>query len=180
MRVLKNIVSQLHVYIVWLILSAVLWGFVFNIVTDAPAAKKLVLFAEVESCRDRELSAELEKHRPEGIRLVQAHSFDYAMFDEQGLLSADFYIVPAASVESYRDSFRALDPAKFSAEGLRLLELDGQPCGILVWDGEKGSAASYLDYGEGEYYLFLGANSLHAGERDDAAYELLGELLRLP
>ena len=102
------------------------------------------------------------------------------MFDEQGLLSADFYIVPAASVESYRDSFRALDPAKISAEGLRLLELDGQPCGILVWDGEKGSAASYLDYGEGEYYLFLGANSLHAGERDDAAYELLGELLRLP
>ena len=61
-----------------------------------------------------------------------------------------------------------------------LLELDGQPCGILVWDGEKGSAADYLDYGEGEYYLFLGANSLHAGEKDDAAYELLGEILQLP
>ena len=45
MRVLKNILGQLHVYVVWLILSAVLWGFVFNFVTDAPAEKKLVLFA---------------------------------------------------------------------------------------------------------------------------------------
>ena len=180
MRVLKNIVSQLHVYVVWLILSVVLWGFVFNILTDAPAAKKLVLFAEVESPRDRELSAELEEHRPEGIRLIQVHSFDYAMFDEQGLLNADFYIVSAASAEEYRASFRPLDTEKFSADGLTLLELDGQPCGILVWDGEKGSAAAYLDYGEGEYYLFLGANSLHAGEKDDAAYELLRELLRLP
>ena len=162
MRVLKNIVSQLHVYVVWLILSVVLWGFVFNILTDAPAEKKLVLFAEVAGCRDRELSSALEKHRPEGIRFVQAHSFNYAMFDQSGLLNAD------------------LDTEKFSADALTLLELDGQPCGILVWDGEKGSAADYLDYGEGEYYLFLGANSLHAGEKDDAAYELLGEILQLP
>ena len=180
MRVLKNIVSQLHVYVVWLILSVVLWGFVFNILTDAPAEKKLVLFAEVAGCRDRELSSALEKHRPEGIRFVQAHSFNYAMFDQSGLLNADFYIVPAADVEEYRASFRPLDTEKFSADALTLLELDGQPCGILVWDGEKGSAADYLDYGEGEYYLFLGANSLHAGEKDDAAYELLRELLRLP
>lgn len=180
MRVLKNIVSQLHVYIVWLILSAVLWGFVFNLLTDAPAEKKLVLFAEVGGCRDRELSAELEKHRPEGIRLVQAHSFSYAMFDQSGLLNADLYIVHYGSVEEYRDSFRALDPAKVSTESLTVLEQDGRPCGILVWDGKQGAAAEFLDYGEGEYYLFLGANSLHAGEKDDAAYALIGELLRLP
>ena len=180
MRVLKNIVSQLHVYVVWLILSAVLWGFVFNILTDAPAAKKLVLFAEVDSCRDRELSAVLETHRPEGIRFVQVHSFDYAMFDQSGLLNADLFIVSSADVEEYRASFRSPDTEKLPAEGLTFCEIDGQPCGILVWDGERGCAAEYLDYGEGEYYLFLGANSLHAGEKDDAAYWLIGEILQLP
>ena len=179
MRVLKNILSQLHEYVVWAILAAVLWGFVFNFLTDAPEEKKLVLFAEVESCRDRELSAALEARRPEGIRLIQAHSFDYAMFDETGLLNADVYIVPIESVEGYRDSFRPLDPAALPAAAGELLELDGEPCGIRVWDGESGFAADFLGYGEGEYYLFLGANSLHAGEKDMAAYWLIGELLNM-
>ena len=180
MRVLRNIVSQLHVYIVWLILSAVLWGCVFNYVTDAPAAKKLVLFAQVERCEDRALSALLEEKKPDGLRFVQVHSFDYVMFDEQGLLNADLYIVRADSVEGYRDSFAPLDLTKLDAEGLTLLTLDGQPCGIRVWDGEAGFATDYFGYGEGDCYLFVGANSLHAGEKDDAAYWMIGEILKLP
>lgn len=180
MRVLRNIVSQLHVYIVWLILSAVLWGFVFTFVTDAPAAKKLVLFAEVERCEDRALSDLLEEKKPDGLRFVQVHSFDYVMFDEKGLLNADLYIVSAGSVEGYRDSFAPLDLTMIDTEGLTLLELDGQPCGIRVWDGEAGCARSYFGYGEGDYYLFVGANSVHAGEKDDAAYWMIGEILQLP
>ena len=180
MRVLKNILSQLHVYIVWLILSAVLWGFVFNILTDAPAERKLVLFADVERCSDKVMSAVLEAGRPEGLRFVQVHSFGYAMFDETNLLNADLYIVRAEDAESYRDSFRPLELSKLDAEGLTLYELDGQPFGVRVWDGERGCAASYLGYGEGEYYLFVGVNSLHAGEKDDAAYWMLEKLLQLP
>lgn len=178
MRVLKNILSQLHVYVVWLILSAVLWGFVFNFVTDAPREKKLVLFAEVETCRDAELSAALEERKPAGIKLVQVHSFDYVMLDETALLNADLYIVPADKIEDYHESFRALDPERMDLSGLTLYETDGKPCGIRVWDGETGCAASCLGYGEGEYYLFLGANSLHAGEKDDAAYRLIEVLLQ--
>ena len=180
MRVLKNIVSQLHVYIVWLILSAVLWGFVFNIVTDAPAEKKIVLFADVETCSDQAMSAALEAERPAGIKLVQVHSFGYSLFDEATLLNADLYIVRAQDAENYRYSFRPLDAEKLPLDGLTLFELDGAPCGIRVWDGAQGCAASFLGYGEGEYYLFLGVNSLHAGEKDDAAYELIAELLKLP
>ncbi|MBO6039845.1 MAG: hypothetical protein J6P58_01415 [Oscillospiraceae bacterium] len=180
MRVLKNIVSQLHVYIVWLILSVVLWGFVFNILTDAPAEKKLVLFAQTESIRDRELAVRLEEGKPEGIRLVQVHSFDYVMFDESGLLNADFFIVPVGSVEDYRDAFLPLETEKLPTDTPALLELDGRPCGICVWDGERGCAAAYIGYGDGAYYLFLGANSLHAGQQDDAAYGVIAELLQLP
>ena len=180
MRVLKNIFSQLHVYIVGLILSFVLWGFVFNILTDAPAERKLVLFADVERCSDRAMAAALEAERPEGIRLVQVHSFGYAMFDETNLLNADLYIVRAQDAAGYRDSFRPLDLSGLDTEGLTLFELDGQPFGVRVWDGERGCAASFLGYGEGEYYLFVGARSLHAGEKDDAAYRMLEMILRLP
>ncbi len=180
MRVLKNILGQLHVYVVWLILSAVLWGFVFNFVTDAPAEKKLVLFAEVERCEDQALSARLEEGKPDGIRLVQAHSFNYVLFDEAGLLNADLYIVGAESVGDYRDSFAPLDLTRLNTEGLTLLELDGKPCGIRVWDGQTGSAGAYLGYGAGEYYLFIGANSVHAGRKDCAAYWMIDELLKLP
>ena len=179
MRIIKNILSQLHVYVVWLILSVVLWGFVFNFLTDAPAEKKLVLFAEVSGVQDRGFCAELEKNKPAGIRMIQAHSFDYVMFDEQSLINADVYIVPRESVEAYRDSFRALDLSKLKAEKLSFYEIDGKPCGIRVWDGKAGSASAYFAYGEGEYYLFLGANSLHAGDVDDAAYWMIGEILQM-
>ena len=164
----------------WLILSAVFWGFVFNFVTDAPAEKKLVLFAEVEQCEDQALSARLEEGKPDGIRLVQAHSFNYVLFDEAGLLNADLYIVGAESVGDYRDSFAPLDLTRLNTEGLTLLELDGKPCGIRVWDGQTGSAGAYLGYGAGEYYLFIGANSVHAGRKDCAAYWMIDELLKLP
>ena len=180
MRILRNIISQLHVYIVWLILSFVLWGFVFNILTDAPAEKKLVLFADVEQCSDKAMAAALEAERPAGIKLVQVHSFGYAMFDETNLLNADLYIVRAEDAEDYKNSFRPLDTALLDTEGLTLLDLDGEPRGVRVWDGTEGCAASYLGYGEGEYYLFVGAKSLHAGEKDDAAYRMLGEILKLP
>lgn len=179
MRVLKNILSQLHVYTVWLILSAVLWGFVFGLLTDAPAEKKLLLFAEVEHCEDTALSARLEEEKPAGIRLIRAHSFDYVMLDEAALRNADLYIVKAENIENYRDSFRPLDPEKIDTASLALYEIDGEACGIRVWDGESGCAASYIDYGEGEYYLFLGANSLHAGKADDAAYWMIGEILEM-
>ena len=125
MRILRNIWSQLHVYLVWLILGAVGWGFVFGILTDAPTEKKLVLFAEVGSIRDRELAADLEKEKPEGIRMIQVHSFDYVMLDESGLLNADLYIIPAENTENYRDSFRPLDPEKLPADYGGVLEREG-------------------------------------------------------
>lgn len=179
MRVIRNILSQLHVYTVWLILSAVLWGFVFGLLTDAPPEKKLLLFAEVEHCEDTALSARLEEEKPAGIRLIRAHSFDYVMLDEAALRNADLYIVKAENIESYRDSFLPLDPGKIDTAGLTLYESDGEAWGIRVRDREAGCASAYLSYGEGEYYLFLGANSPHAGEKDDAAYWLIGEILKM-
>ena len=35
MRVLKNIWSQVHLYLLWLLASALIWGLTFSFLTDA-------------------------------------------------------------------------------------------------------------------------------------------------
>ena len=175
MKVLKNIWSQVHLYLLWLLASALIWGLTFSFLTDAPPEKKVTLFIDVESCRDAALRAELEKTLPEGIRMIQVHPFSYAMFNEQTLLDADLYIVPASSVEGYRESFLLSPDAQNLREG-----------GVRVYEASSGAGAAedYIDYDPAEdYYLFFGVNSLHAaalsGRGDDAALAVADALLQL-
>ena len=182
MRILKNILSQLHIYMIWLILYALLWGWIFTFVTDTSPARKVVVFIDAPSCRDMELRLELEKDMPEGLRMIQVHPFTYAMFDENTLLRADLYIIPASKAEEYRDSFAPLDGTLLpgcpvSAQG-----------GVRIYDAgtQTGAAMDYITYavpGEAgeDYYLFVGANSLHAASLnetgDDAALAVAQLLL---
>ncbi len=177
MKILKNIWSQLHLYLLWLLASALIWGLVFSFVTDAPPEKKVTVFIDTEACRDQALREELEKTLPEGIRMIQVHPFSYAMFNEQTLLDADIFIVPEANVGPYHESFLPA-PEGIGAEGPR--------GGIPVYDAAsgRGAAAAYIRYEPGEdYYLFFGVNSLHAaslsGRGDDAALAVADALLRL-
>ena len=178
MKILKNIWSQLHLYLLWLLASALIWGLVFSFLTDAPPEKKVTLFIDVESCRDAALREELEKTLPEGIRMIQVHPFSYAMFDEQTLLNADLYIVPESSIEGYRESFLLFPGAELSQ--------DLREGGIRVYDASsgEGTAADYIRYDPAEnYYLFFGVNSIHAaalsGRGDDAAVMVADRLLQL-
>ena len=184
MRILKNILSQLHIYMIWLILAALLWGWIFTFVTDTTPAKKVVVFIDAPSCMDKELRLELEKDMPKGLRMIQVHPFTYAMFDENTLLRADLYIVPASKAEEYRDSFTPLD-------GNVLVDYPvSSRGGILVYDAQAktGSATDYITYTvpgeEGEdYYLFVGTKSIHAASLnnigDDAALAVAETLLRM-
>ena len=162
MKTIRNIWSQLPIYLVWLILSAVLWGWIFTLLTDTSPEKKVTLFAEVDYIEDDALSAELERTMPEGLRMIQVHPFSYSMFQESTLLGADLYIVPGSSFESYRDSFAPL-PQGTAAD----LIIDGVPYGLLVYDAsaDTGAARDHIRYTtEGEkddYYLFLGSGSPH-------------------
>ena len=184
MRIVKNIFSQLHIYMIWLILSALLWGWIFTFVTDTVPAKKVVLFVDAPACQDLELRMELEKDMPEGLRMVQVHPFTYAMFDENTLLNADLYIVPASKVEEYRDSFAPLDDTVLPGQTRGPLD------GIRVYDraAGTGTADALITYAapgtEAEdYYLFFGANSLHAaaltGSGDNAALAVAETLLNM-
>lgn len=173
MRVLKAIWSKLHVYVLWLIISAVFWAWIFSLVTNAPAEKKVTLFIDAPACRDVSMDEELEKTMPEGLRQVRAHLFSYVMFGEAEILNADIYVVPASGAEEYRESFRPLPEQAARGEGLYMM--NGVPYGIPV--GEAASA--WVDYVPGEtYYLFFGVNSVHM--EDGKAIAVAEDYLALP
>ncbi|MBQ2062113.1 MAG: hypothetical protein II458_05485 [Oscillospiraceae bacterium] len=183
MRVIKNILSQLHIYVIWLILATLLWSWIFLFVTDTVRTKKVMVFIDA-ACQDVELRMELEKDMPKGLRMIQVRPFSYFLFDDENLLRADIYIVPASKVEAYRDSFTPLNGGELpgytvSSEG-----------GIRIYDAAAGSGAAkeFITYTvpgeEGEdYYLFFGAQSVHSAfaneTGDDAALAVAEALLHL-
>ncbi len=183
MRVLKNIVSQLHTYIVWALLSAVFWGFIFGMITDAPAERKIVIFADALHCEDKALDIALERTKPAGIRMIRAHTFDYTLFDETGLLNADIYLVPEEKAADYIESYSPLDPAALPWTDAELWSWEGTAYGVKL-DGAR-SYFSFRPPGEeeGDVYLFFGVNSLHTaslnGSADDAALQVALDLSRL-
>ena len=105
MRVAKNILSQLHTYVLWLLLSAVFWGWIFSaFITDTKPEKKVVVYVDA-ACEEKQLDLLLEDPMPRGLRMVRCHAFSYAVFDSNALLNADLFIVPASDVEEYLDVF---------------------------------------------------------------------------
>ena len=185
MKTLKNILSQLHVYVLWLLLSTVFWGWIFSaFVTDAKPEKKVVVYVDAVQCADRQLAQRLEEGMPEGLRMVQVHPFSYAMFDQDALVKADLFIVPASEAGEYAGLFAPLKD--FAPAGY------GEPWrseetayGVMIRDrAGHGAAAPYIGYAAGEdYYLFFGAQSVHAaalnGSGDDAALTVARTLLEL-
>ena len=185
MRVLRNIFSQLHEYVLWLLLSTVLWGWIFaSFVTDTKAEKKVVIYVDAVQCADTELAAALEEHMPEGLRMIQVHPFSYAMFDTNALLNADLYIVSSSRAAEYLESFAPLAglPADLGGE---YWVHDGVPYGIRLCGAADGRYFTCSNPGEPDEdcYLFFGVNGLHAaaltGAGDDAAIEVCRTLTGL-
>lgn len=159
MKILRAIWSKLHVYVMWLLASAIFWGWIFSLVSEVPAAERVTLFVYAAECRETELDLELEKSRPEGIRQVRAHLFSYAVFGEDELLHADLYVLPAAEAAKMPDAFRPLPESLAQREGV--LALGGTACGLPVGQ----AAASFVSYPpDADYYLFFGAESVHASD----------------
>ena len=183
MKVLKNILSQLHTYVLFALLAAVFWSFIFGIITDAPVENKIVIFADAYSCEGKALDIELEKNRPDGIRIIRAHTFDYVMFDEVSLLNADIYLVPEENAADYLDSFSSFDPSVLPWDDPQIWSWEGADYGVK-FDG----AQSYIKFVPenmvcGDVYLFFGKNSQHTaslnGSADDAALLVAYELSQL-
>ncbi len=163
MRVVKNILSQLHTFVLWLLASALIWGWVFTIVTDTSPEKKVTVYCHVPTMADTALAAALEEDMPQGLRMIQVHTFDYVMFGKDLFDRGDIFIVPASE-----------DPA-FVQD---LLPVEGEG-GTKVYDAATGEgvAVDYIHYGDEDYYMYLGSGSVHL--EDGAALAVARTLLEM-
>ena len=167
--IFRRISWGLPLYILWAMMVVIIGGFVFSRILDAKPKNKLVIYADCDVRMGAELGDMLEKELTDPVRLVQVRSFDYAMFQESGIGSADLYIVPVSRADDYREVFAPL-PEGFMEEEERLT-MEGVPYGIPFWVPEAGSrcAAAYFHYAPEEtYYLFFGQSSLHLSGNDGA------------
>lgn len=164
MRALKNIFSQLHTFVLWLLASALFWGWIFTFVTDTSPEKKITVYCDAPQVRDTALAVALEEHMPEGLRMVKVHAFSYVMFDVESIDKGDIFILPASDLE---------DCAEF------LAPVEGEADGVKIYDAAsgQGAATEYIQYGDEDYYLFLGSGSVHA--QDGAALAVAREILAM-
>ena len=184
---MRGILKNWHRYLLWATVSFFLWAWIFTLITDAPAAKKLVLYADCPAMEREALDDALEADMPDAIRFVEARVFSDEMFQPSNLAAGDVFIVPEEQVEPYFGTF-AFAPLEASAfPGLALLQREGVAYGVCVYDEATDTAVGteYLAYLPGQrYYLFFNANSRHLGEwngsADDAAQRAARTFLTLP
>lgn len=164
MKALKNITSQLHTFVLWLLISAFFWGWIFTFVTDTSHERKVTVYCHVPMVQDVALAVELERQMPEGLQMIKVHSFDYVMFDMESMELGDIFIIPVSEIETY---YEWLFPV-------------GEEQGVKVYDAVTGEgiATSYIQYADEDFYLFLGAGSVHL--EDGKALEVAMTLLNLP
>ena len=183
MRLFRNIFSQTHRWILWALLSAVFWGWIFGFVTNTDPAHKVVLYANVDEMQDKALALRLEEEKPEGIKMIKVHPFSYAMFDDGELQSSDLFVVRAEDVEQFRESFAPLDGESWDPGSRELFLQDGVAYGVKIYDAAsgQGAASEYLGYDpDTDYYLFFNVASPHLSAGDGAALRVAELLLRLP
>lgn len=179
-RLWRKFLSQLPLYALWLVFGAMLWSWVFTFVTDTRPEKKVTVFVDAYAVEDTALAVALERALPEGIRMVKVHPVSYVMFDDEALRGADIFILRASDAPRYEELLAQLPEP--SVDGTGVLAR-----GKKLYDAAtgQGSARDYIQYNSPgqpaeDYYLFIGANSLHTGTLDEAALAVIAQLENLP
>ena len=174
-RVLTKVIAQLSACALFLLLSTFFWGWLFTFATDTDSAHKVTVYADVALMDETAFSIRLEEDMPDGMKMVRAHRFMYAMFSTKELENADIYIIPKSKIADYTDSLLSLEDGSKYYPGKD---------GIKVYDAltGEGFAREYVTYinehgASEDYYLFFGANSIHID--DGAAYKVADVILSL-
>ena len=172
MKVIKNIFSKFYLYLLWALIAAMLWGWIFSFVTNTVPSKKVTVFVNTYACSDTDLAVELEKNKPENIKMIKVHPFSFSLFDSSTFVNGDIYIIKSSEIETYLPSFCPLNEQFREENPLYQYYCgeDGTAWGIKVYDAatSTGVATKYLTYtAEGvpqeDYYLFFNADSIHIG-----------------
>ena len=163
MKILKNIVSRFHIFLLWFVVSFMFWSWIFTIVTDTSPDKKVTVYCHVPNLQDTALAVALEEHMPAGLEMIKVHSFDYVMFDEESINKGDVFIIPASEVELFAENLLPV----------------AEEQGAKAYDASTGAgvAMEYIQYADEDFYLFLGAGSVHL--EDGKALEVATRLLAM-
>lgn len=196
MRFLRNVLSQLHTFVLWLLFCALFWSWIFvNHLNDTDRAHKVTLYTDVYVVDARPLALRLEENMPEGLKMIKVS--DVTFSGTIASSSGDLYIIGRTKLEQLmeesQDSLLPIPAAADLAlpEGLGVFEYDGKCYGIQVYDPvtETGVARRYIGYAQPEtesdepFYLCFDAHSIHMngleGAVDNAAWEVAMDLLSL-
>ncbi|MBO2517509.1 MAG: hypothetical protein CW338_09625 [Clostridiales bacterium] len=170
---LKRCLSPLMPMLLVIILSAVLWGWIFTLITDTAADRKITLYTTASIADQTALSVQLEDWAradgTENIRMAQAREFTYFMFGGDALAAGDLFIIRESELDDYIGWFVSL-PAEFrDLPGATYIDNGhGTPVGIrLRTPDDENGALKHLSLADGDWYLFFGKESLHLeGNRD--------------
>ena len=190
MKILKNILSQFHTFLLWALASVLLWGWVYTRVNDAPREKKVTVFINAVDIDDHALAVRLEEHLPAGIRKIKVHDFEYQMISSD--VKGDIYVVRASQLEQMlREKPEAVLPIT-APEGCIGYDYGGNCYGLRIFDAASqtgAGAGKYIRYADPDelqqedYYLCFGAETIHVlgadGAVDNAAWEVAMDLLSL-
>ena len=173
MNKIRRFFSLVPALILWLMLSVLVWGFVFTRITDTDPAHKITLFVDAEVTDATALAVRLEEKLGGNIRMVKVHPFNYAMLDGSPLRAADLFIIRADHMETYQDWLLPLPEPLSGMEG-EYVSRDIS-WGLLAYNAEikSGVAADCINYqplGEpaADYYLCFGNQSRHIRTQPDA------------
>ena len=176
----KGIVLRLiRRFLACLLFSAVLWSWIFSLLSDPGPECRILLYADMPSFRWKELAVALEEQAPEGISRVRVHPFSYAMMNSAEVETADLYVMTAAQAREHPD-WLAPAPDRL-ASGRETLEMNGAACGVRL-DPAADFFFCFSRQEAGPWYLFFGARSLHLPgpeAKDDAAARIAETLLAL-
>ncbi len=165
---LSRLAGLVPLLLLWSMLSVLIWSFVFNILTDAPRAEKLVIYANTDVTHGELLADRLEQ--PEAgvrgpdspVRMVRIYPFAHALMDSAELRGADLYLMTAADAETYREWLAPLPGRLADRPAEELLTLDGETVGVRLWQpGDPGGSLNetFAFAGPQAFYLCFGAGA---------------------
>ena len=177
----KRIFRLLSALTVCALVSFFFWSWIFTFLTDTDRAHKVTIFADSDSFDGKALAIALEEDLPDGIRIIQAKPFSYALMDSASLETADLYLIPERDMAEYRKWLRPL-PERFQSMAAGetdeetgadtgmvpmsagLWEEEGTPYGLRLPDEKKGASSGILPEWEASdeaWYLCFGAGGFH-------------------
>ena len=154
---LRRFLRLLPALLTWALVCVMLWGWIFSLLTNAPASKKLIVYIDAPTRNTRELAGKLEDSFPRSrIRFIEVRSFSYSMMGDSPASDGDIFIVSSENISEYADWFSGTAGELFVSAGSADVPL-----------------SSYVVYSEGaDYLLFYSVSSVHTGDVDSSAFEL--------